>query len=266
MKKNLFIIGFLLLLGNFSAFSQLSDRVNNASTMTVGTRPIDGNLGIYFGISAREISDLINDAGYVYTGIPLISLKYYTSDKRVLRMGIQVKKKSLIESGTVDPAVDPSNLTERVSKEITSDFLLTPGFEHHFTNSNLIDVYAGGLLPVGWARDVYKFESTYNNRDFSYYTRTKTGIVFGWELFVGLQAFIADLPLAIGFDLGISGLGEARDKYKHELSTKVGAATTDQVYYTVDAAALGILYEDLSSRNFEVEGNIRVTLSYFFSK
>ncbi len=266
MKRILFIAGLLLLLTNVSIFSQLSDRVNNATTLKVGTRPIAGDLGVYFGISAREIKDLINDTGYVYTGIPLISFKYYATDKWVIRLGVKIKKKMRIESGPVDPNVDGSLLTERIFREKTSDFLLTPGFEYHFTNSNIIDVYAGAVLPVGWARDEYQLQSTYSTGEYNLYTRTKKGIVYGYELFVGLQAFIADLPLAIGFDLGVSGIGETRNYYKHESNISVGGITADQLYYTVDKGAMGVRYRELTSRNFEAEGDIRITISYFFGK
>ena len=109
-------------------------------------------------------------------------------------------------------------------------------------------------------------QSSYYTGEYSLYTRTKSGIVYGYEFFVGLQAFIADLPLAIGFDLGVSGLGETRNYYKHESNIAIGGITSDQMYYTVDKAAMGVRYRELTSRNFEVEGNIRITITYFFGK
>jgi len=266
MKRILIIAGLLLFVFNVSIFSQLSDRVNNASTLKVGTRPIKGDMGVYLGISVREIKEFIDDTEYVYKGIPLISLKYYASDKWVVRLGVQVMQKSIEESGPVDPNVDGSMLTERVFRESTLDLLLTPGFEYHFTNSNLIDVYVGGLLPIGWSKSEYSNQSSYSTGAYDIYTRTKNGIVYGYELFVGLQAFIADLPLAIGFELGVSGLGESKDKYKHESNVSIGGITSNQLYYTVDEAAMGVRYMDLTSKNFEAEGNIRISISYFFGK
>ncbi len=265
MKKLIYITGILLLFLSVNTFGQLSDRVNNPSTLKVGTRPVQGNMGIYFGISYRDIKDWVETEEYEYTGIPLVSFKYYVTDTWVGRLGINSSKKSKVEEGEIDPLVDGSFLVERRFNEVESKFIITPGFEYHFTNSNLLDVYAGALIPWGWTKEEYITDSRYTTGEYNYSTVTKRSYAYGYEFFIGLQAFIADLPLAIGFDMGVAGLGYFKDKYKHVNNVSVGGLTTDQTFYTVDKDA-GFKYRDLTSKNFELEGNIRVTLSYFFGR
>jgi hypothetical protein len=123
----------------------------------------------------------------------------------------------------------------------------------------------GFLIPLGWDREKFideeAFRLNYNN-----YSRTRTSITYGGEAFIGVQAFVADLPLALGIDFGVAAMGHLFDRYKHEVSTKVGSLTSEQVYYTVDDTGAGIAYESLNRRDFQLQGNIRVTFAYFFKK
>jgi len=254
-----------LLFLSANMFGQLSDRVNNPSTLKIGTRPVQGNMGIYFGISYADIKDWVEEDDFEYAGIPMVSFKYYVTDRWVARLGVKASKLSKIEEGEIDPLVDGSFLEEKRFREIESEFLVTPGFEYHFTNANLLDVYAGGLIPFGRVKEEFVSDSRYTTGEYNYSTITKKNFAYGYELFVGLQAFIADLPLAIGFDLGLAGLGYFKDKYKHETNLSVGGITSEQIYYTVEKDT-GTKYRSLTSKNFELEGNIRITLSYFFNR
>ncbi len=250
------LLGFLN-----TAFGQLSDRVNSPSTFKVGTRPISGNLGLYFGISYLDIESLFDDD---YSGIPLVNLKYYVTDDIVARMGFQISKKNVVEKGTIDPFVDGSLLTEKNFVDFTSEFTLTPGFEYHFTNSNLLDVYIGAIFPVGRVKGEFRNDSKYSTGEYSIYKRTKKSLAYGYEGFIGLQAFVADLPVAIGFDVGFAGFGHKKDKFKHEMNTLISGITFDQLYYSVETIDPYTKYMDLESSNFELEGNARITISYFF--
>ncbi len=264
MKKLQYAVLFILALGSTNAFSQLSDRVNSPSTFKVGTRPVMGNYGLFLGLAYNELEYWF-DHDLEYNGLPIVSLKYYRTDNNVWRIGFQTSTTNKILKGTVDPAINPSTLTEKKLIDNTSRLTFYPGYEHHFTSSNIMDVYMGMLVPVGWDREKYVNEEA-RGSNFNNYSRTRTSLTYGFEAFIGVQAFVADLPLAFGIDFGAAAMGHLFDKYKHEVNTKVGASTTEQVYYTVDDSGTGILYESLSRRDYQLQGNVRLTITYFFKK
>ena len=265
MKKiiPLIILPFLLL--NITAYSQLSDRVNSPSTFKVGTRPLQGNMGLYFGLAYNEIEYWF-DHDIDYTGLPIVSLKYYFSDNDVVRFGFQTSTTSEKTKGTVDPAVDGSLLTEKNQVDKSSRYLFSPGYEHHFTSSNILDVYVGALIPFGWKHEEYVDDESYTGGNYSRYTRTLFSITYGYELFVGVQAFVADLPLAIGLDLGAAGMGHLGKQYKHVVKNRAGAVSTNQTFYSTDPDALGVKYKDMTSSDSKFQGNIRINITYFFKK
>jgi hypothetical protein len=271
MKKILPIL-ILLIVFNLKGYSQLSDRVNSPSTFKVGTRPLKGNFGISFGISTADVKDIINIVtdSIQYKGTPLVTFKYYVTDNIVARMGFKVSNTSKTIKGLVDPLVDGSLLTERNEIDNFSSFLLTPGIEYHFATTNLLDVYLGGLIPFGITSKEFVDDARYSTGGYDLYTRTLRSFTYGYEMFAGLQAFIADLPVAIGFDFGFAGLGHLKDKYKHELKVSAGGVTINQTFYTKDPVPVAGLsftkYRDLTSKNFKLEGSIRLTVTYFFNK
>lgn len=265
MKKNCTLI-FLLLFGlMLNGYSQLSDRVNSPSTFKIGTRPLKGNLGIYFGLAYNEIEYWF-DNDLDYTGLPLVSIKYYMTDKFVTRIGFQIYKTREILKGSVDPVVSGSTINLRNNVDINGRFIFSPGMEYHFKSSNILDVYIGAVLPLGWHSEEFVDDTRYSSGNYSYYTRTLKSYTVGYEGFVGIQAFVADLPLALGFELGLAGTYHLSNKYKHVASSKVGTVTTNQVYYSKDKDAMGIKYKDLTSSDSKLQGNIRVTITFFFNR
>jgi hypothetical protein len=265
MKKLLFFVLLLLAIGSAQVFSQLSDRVNSPSTFKVGTRPVMGNYGLFFGLAYNELAYWF-DHDIDYNGIPIVSIKYYRTDNNVWRIGFQTSTTNEILKGKIDPLINGGTLEERKMVDNTSRFTAYPGYEHHFTGNNLLDVYMGTVIPFGWDRRRYVDNDSYNNGDYNEYSLTRTSLTYGLEGFVGVQAFVADLPLAIGADFGAALLGHAFDRYKHRISSEIGTLITDQVYYTVNEDGSGIKYETLSRRDFQLQGNIRITLTYFFKK
>jgi hypothetical protein len=266
MKKISPLILLLFFALSLSGYSQLSDRVNSPSTFKVGTRPLQGNMGLYFGLAYNELEYWF-DHDLEYTGLPIVSLKYYMSDVNVFRFGFQTSRTSEKTKGAVDPIVDGSTLTEKNYVNINSKFLFSPGFEHHFTSSNILDVYVGGVLPVGWRSEEYTDDESYTAGNYSHYTRSMFSFTYGYEVFVGIQAFVADLPLAVGLDFGVGSLGHLKTKYKHVVESKAGAVTTNQTFYTTDPDPLvGTRYKTLTSSDAKFQGNIRITLSYYFKK
>jgi hypothetical protein len=265
MKKLQYAVLFTLALCSTNAFSQLSDRVNSPSTFKVGTRPVMGNYGLYFGLAYNELEYWF-DHDLTYNGLPIVSLKYYRTDNNVWRIGFQTSTKNKVTKGTVDYTVNGGTLAEKKLVDNTSRLTIYPGYEHHFTSSNIMDVYMGTVIPIGWDRAKYIDEETESNKNYNKASRTRTSLTYGLEAFIGVQAFVADLPLALGIDFGVAAMGHLFDKYKYETSSKFGALSTSQTYYTVDDTGAGVKYETLSSRDYQLQGNIRLTLTYFFKK
>jgi hypothetical protein len=258
-----------------ASFAQLSDRVNNPSKFKTGTRPIAGNMGFYLGISSEDIKTWLakedsttqdSTEEVIKSIIPLVSLKYYINDDLVFRIGIKASKEKTVRDGKIDPAVNGGNLTSKTDIRVTSETYFSPAIEKHFLNSNLLDAYVVGTLPIGYIKE--KVVDSWHNDlgDFQESTMTKNSLAYGLEGHIGLQAFIADLPLALGLELGISGIGYRGEKYKNVVNSSIGGVTTDQKYYTWKDDPQNLKYSSLKSNSFDTNGSIRLTLSYYFSK
>lgn len=260
------------------AFAQLSDRVNNPSKFKTGTRPIAGNMGFYLGISTEDIktwtakedtatNDSASTAEEIKSIIPLVSLKFYIKDDLVFRVGVKASKEKTVRDGEIDPAVNGAGgLTSKTDINVTSETYFSPGIEKHFLNSNLLDAYVVGTLPIGYIKE--KVVDSWHNdlNDFQENTMTKNSLAYGLEGHIGLQAFIADLPLALGLELGLSGIGYRGEKHKNVVSSSIGGVKTDQKYYTLKDDPQNTKYSNLKSNSFDTNGSIRLTLSYYFSK
>lgn len=258
------------------SFAQLSDRVNNPSKFKTGTRPIAGNMGFYLGISSEDVKSWIEKEDSTSTDsteeviksiIPLVSLKYYIKDDLVFRVGIKASKEKTVRDGEIDPAVNGAGgLTSKTNINVTSETYFSPAIEKHFLNSNLLDAYVVGTVPIGYIKE--KVVDSWHNDlgDFQESTMTKNSLAYGLEGHIGLQAFIADLPLALGLELGISGIGYRGEKYKNVVSSSIGGVTTDQKYFTYKDDPQNTKYSNLKSNSFDTNGSIRLTLSYYFSK
>lgn len=257
------------------AFAQLSDRVNNPSKFKTGTRPIAGNMGFYLGVSSEDVKSWIDEADtskndtddVVKSIIPLVSIKYYIKDDLVFRIGFKSSKEKTVRDGEIDPGVNGAGgLTSKTDVNITSETFFSPAIEKHFLNSNLLDAYVVGTLPVGYIKEKVVDSWRNNLGDFTEHTMTKNSFAYGLEGHIGLQAFIADLPLAIGLELGASGISYRGEKHKNVVSSSIGGVATDQTYFTLKDDPQNTKYSNLKSNSFETNGSIRVTLSYYFSK
>jgi hypothetical protein len=141
-----------------------------------------------------------------------------------------------------------------------STLMLYPGFAYHFSRLNILDVYVGAELPLGW--DTNSVKSVYDN-----YTdnTTKKSFVIGLGAFIGLQAYIADLPLAVGLEYGISSRLDTGLKYKYERTEDNQTTVT----YSPSGSFSHIWpdsnsYDKLNARRGEIGGQFRITLSYYF--
>lgn len=255
------------------SFAQLSQRENDPATYKIGTRPIAGNMGFYVGLDAKTVGDLFKKKEdqenklNTKTTFPLVNVKYYIDNNTVFRVGLSINKDKTVFKGEEASDTSGNESVESKSKTVTSEYLLIPAIEKHFNTNNFLDAYVGAQALIGFVKDRKDTSNVLANNDSYKMTSKGNSPVYGLGGFIGLQAFIADLPLAVGVEYGIVGKGYLSNKYKTETETTVGGNTTT---VTSTNAANNDNYDGLyqkgSSREFEISNMVRVTVNYFFTK
>ncbi|MBI9067439.1 MAG: hypothetical protein JEZ09_09115 [Salinivirgaceae bacterium] len=266
MKKIIvfFSLALVLVFASENLVAQLSDRVNSPTTFKTGTRPTYGNFGFSIGTSFRDIQTLIDD-DVTYEMLPVTTVKYYLSDDFVLLAGIKGDKTKVSYKGDVDPLVDGSGLgiTSYEFKEMESNFMIVPGVEKHFIHSNILDAYVGVSVPLGFRRKIDIRNQDIDGGGFNYFESKANKLIYGINGYFGLQAFIADLPIAIGVEFGFTSLGVMGDKAHVTVQDDINGSVE---YYSTDLDKNNIDFSKLKASKFDLESDIRVTLSYFFRK
>lgn len=240
MKKILFLMA--LVLGSLTTQAQITTGENTAKVIRTGNRAQKGNFGLYLGATTDMIKGL-TDGDVKINALPLINLKYMYTDKTEFRFGFEFWEK--------DSTYSAPNKTDCKLNE--SRYMFYPGIAYHFNNKNLLDVYVGGELPFGFASE--KSTEAVNESAGAYpagYTYTKDQSFFrvGAGAFIGLQAYLGNLPVALGLEYGVSALYShcynntlSKDDYKFE----------DKYNYNT------------SSSKFKLGHQVRLTLAYYFN-
>lgn len=253
-----------------SASAQLSDRVNNPTTFKVGTRPVQGNLGVSIGVGRKDLEGWMDLGGddtatsRKFENLPLITFKYYNADDFVLTLGLKADVSRKTFKGDVDPKLDANRISSKYTKTVESEYMLVPGFEKHFVTSNILDVYFAGRLPMGVVTDINIKNEDYENQNYTYSEHKRRSFVIGGDLSLGAQMFIADLPFALGIEGGIAGYSYLKNKTKHTESYSRNGISDSNEFFTVDGD--DTKYSSLRSRTFELNSTYRFSLAYFFSK
>jgi len=259
MKKILLFSTIVLFC--FSAFAQLSTRENvDPYVFKTGTRPLQGDFGVWIGPSVTEIIQMIDDE-INWRGMPLLNMRYYTSDKFVLRLGLQIYNLS-------NGLKVKENLADSVSSKYSKSetyFMITPAIEYHFTPKNVCDVYVGVNLPIGVNSMTSKTSHTLGN-DKVYFNQSQNHFLLGIGAFLGMQFFIADLPLAIGVEGGLSGLGKFGGAVKNVLQDLNADNEYEKKVFYTHSDLPGIQAKKISTTKFEFGYDVRLTFSYFFNK
>ncbi len=266
MKKALLVIA-LVGAASFSQ-AQISDRENDATTFKLGARPTEGTMALTFGfgINSDDEQRPINLLGKG----DLLTGKKFIKDDLAVRAGIRLYKSSSSEKGDLDStAAVPNSLTSTEIKSSEREYVLVPGIEKHFANSNFFDVYAGGDLYLGFRKDREVMNSTSRNGNVSEYQAATGSTVVGLGGVIGVNMFVVDLPISLGIEYGWNAtwlLGGAT----HVESTETAAGTTvTQDYYTNDAndpTALKYSKLSKSSLSMDTNQNVRVVANIYFNK
>jgi hypothetical protein len=274
MRKKIIIgAGLLAFLFTGIAHAQLSDRVNSPSTLKIGTRPVSGNMGLMLGASYNDINLLLDDS-LSYEALPVINMKYYLSDENVFTLGIKWNKSKVVYGGTIDTLVNGGVTSLLEHKSVQAELLIVPGFEKHFLPTNILDAYVGIRVPLGMVRDITENNNEQVDGDYSYYQSSRNSMVYGLDGFVGVQGFVADLPISIGIEFELSGLGYMKNKSKVKSETRVTTApnsttTTDYTYYTAeDETPVPNFnrFSSLSDRKFDITNDFRIAITYYFKR
>ncbi|MFN8208433.1 MAG: hypothetical protein U0T82_13640 [Bacteroidales bacterium] len=260
MKKA--ILFLTVLLSVTSLMAQLSTRESDPVNLKFGTRPQAGDMSIYFGIGNQELDEL-DQAGKDVSGLPLISLRYYFSDQMVGRLTLKsISSKEKIK-GTLSSNV--AGLREDIT--VSAEQIFVPSLEKHFSPNNIFDAYITFGVPLGIQREIVSQDIKWNIAgDYSSETVTKNSLIYGLEGLVGIQVFIAFLPVSIGIEAGTRGIGYARQQYKHEEKSLIGVVSSSQTYYTTgnDPAVIYTNYKKLKYSKFTQDNEFRIVASYYF--
>ena len=249
-----------LALFSAASFAQISTGEPTTKVYKTGNRAEAGDFGLYLGVKTDLFRDLF-DSGKSIAALPLINLKYMATDHIEARLGIEFYQTTAKINGDL---VD--NGGSVMSRKGNTDFLLYPGFAYHFSRHNILDVYAGVELPIGWNSVSSKSEATYEGETYSEAV-TKRSFVVGLGAFIGLQAYVGKLPLAVGLEYGISSQFDTGLKYKHE----VVDGNNKQTWFTPDAESFkntGVLgsgeFDKLAAKKGKIGNQVRITLTYYF--
>lgn len=245
---------YLLIAGTL-AMAQISTGEPSAVKVKTGNRPDKGTFGVYFG-GGLEMGSFLNPAGapdrYM---LPLVNVKYFFTDRFEGRLGLDVYRYHLGIKG--DKLDDGGNTHPNKNKGSAGNIWLWPGIAYHFTNKNIFDVYCGAELPFGLSTG-----SEYASGEGKAYTKSSTSTFnVGLGAFLGIQAFIGNLPLSIGLEYGLYGAYGFGNKTKNISVNDAGEKT---VYYTSDYADAAGKWDKLHINEGYMGNQIRLTLSYYF--
>lgn len=248
------------------ASAQITTGTPSSKVIRTGNRPEAGDFGVYLGATSDMLQAFDKDVKF--SALPLLNFKYMVTDQFEARLGLELYKSSQRLNGDMQSSNmsgDPITLPYKTINSSSNAFFY-PGFAYHFSSKNILDIYVGAEIPIGWDSSTSKSDSSYpdyeSSGNFINYASsvTKRSFVIGLGAFVGIQAFIADLPLALGAEFGLSSRLDTGLKYKHEETE--GAET--QTYYTSDLDTTESTFDKLNARKGEIGGQVRLTLTYYF--
>ncbi|MBQ2906744.1 MAG: hypothetical protein IJE47_03105 [Bacteroidales bacterium] len=252
LSKSLIVMILLFVASTSQMFAQISEGEPYSRTIRTGNRPGYGDWGIFIGPSLSEIGQMI-DSDITWRGLPLVNVKYYMEDNLELRLGLQLSKS--MEKIKGDLIVDERGSIYSRYVDGNSYYRLTPGIAYHFSSTNLLDVYVGANLPFGLSSEQYV-----NETGDMLFSQKRSSFEIGIGAFIGLQCFVADLPVAIGVEYGFSGMKYLGQKYENIIVDEDGV---EQVFYSTTQWS-DDEYSTLKSSNGFFGSDIRLTISYFF--
>jgi hypothetical protein len=253
-----------------SANAQLSQRLNDNQTFRMGNRPQGGDMALVFGVPITNG----NAALGIWNGLSsgnLLTFVNYSDDQNAMRMGVRISNSSTTSNGKSDTADFPTNMFEEAKYGIRSTtVLLAPGWEHHYSNKNLFDVYSAIDVLAGFNTEKAVSNELYINGDMRDFKATTRTIQVGAGAVIGISAWISNLPVSVGLEYGWSVLWNLGGATSVKEDIKMGSNETSVEYkyqeFRPDGSPDPTFYESLSRRNMEAETNddVKVVLRFYF--
>ncbi|MGD0711157.1 MAG: hypothetical protein ABR968_08225 [Bacteroidales bacterium] len=270
MKKNYHLV--LMIVSVFFAnaiFAQLSTRINDSSIVKLGARPVKGDM--LFSLSYPLLSD---DSVYGFKlknhllqNNDYIEFKWYQTDNLVYRIGISWNKNRAGTNGTTTDTAKFGIISNDYIQS-KNQYGIVPGAEYHFSKSNIFDIFVGANLFLARGRDVDEQDSSYRNGDYWKYKGTTNTTLVGLGGEIGINFFVANLPLSIGLKYEFNCDWTFGGKTKVECSSLVGSTSNSQTFYMEDANAFGtpdfLQYNKLHRSGWDTNQDIRVVLNFYF--
>jgi hypothetical protein len=293
MKKTLLVFS-LFAMGASTVFAQgLSTRENEAIVAKLGARPVAGDAALNFviplvGLNANDGTEAGLFNGNLLGSGDLLTFKYYHTDNFVLRAGVRLYANNDRLSGDALNDIPSGNelLLGDISRRdmINQDrsYVIALGFEHHFSNSNIFDVYTGADLLLGFNKMRNTLETEYHlvdnpsdflTRDLMTMQTNSTVVGLGWV--IGWNTFVAQLPISVGIEYGLSmkwllgGKTKVTDERDINNASDGFPQSYAVEYYTDDHPNFdGINFDDMSKRNFNMDTNqnVRLTVQFYFTR
>ncbi len=278
MKKLFVLLPALMVF--VTGFGQLSDRENYDQHYKLGARPKAGDAALQFvipivNLTANNGSDAGTYAGNILSNGDLLTFKYYLTDANVVRAGLRIKTDNFSNSGTVADSsaltIPIDNLSEFMQKSVSREFNLAGGMEKHFTAKNVFDVYAGGELFFGLGKDRTVSNFDYRDGSRSYETRSTNTNILGFGLMTGFNIFVAELPISIGLEYGLTGKwifgGKTKVSREETVGTEIATAEWVEQSEDFNGNADAHKYSSLGRRQFNMDTNniIRLNIHIYFS-
>lgn len=251
--KKLVITALAFCMGLVAANAQITTGESSAQVVRTGNRAEAGDFGLYLGGTSTMFKYLIYDQNDAITGattegqleaLPLINFKYMLTDKFEARLGLEWWTISIAAKSNGEGATG-TWLTK--GKDRFTNKYLYPGVAYHFSNSNILDVYVGAELPIGWETTSVTYYADYTGNESDRDRKTKANdFNVGLGGFIGLQAYVANLPVAVGVEYGISSM--------KTLSSSKTITEEKQQYKPTQT----------TYNEWKVGQQVRLTLTYFF--
>ena len=266
MKKTVLSMALLGVCSVASA--QLSTRENDDTRYKLGARPVAGDYALTFGIgiTSTEVGGREIPAWNLFGQGNLITGKKFIKDDVAVRAGIRLFRDSRTLSGELDSTENITNtLSEVEFRSSDRQYMLVPGIEKHFSNSNIFDVYTAADLYLGFGKDKDVTSVTNRRGQTSAETATTPYTMVGLGGVIGVSAFVVDLPISVGLEYGIGAFWKLGDRTKVEVEEADG---TTYEYQTVsDDPFGGLQYNSAKQRYMTMDTNnqVRLVVNIFFN-
>lgn len=289
------LVSFFTLGGVVTA--QLSTRSNEDVNVKLSARPEAGDMALTFALNLVTPAD--SAAGFKISNSllrgDLLTYKYYFSSKLALRAGLRLYQalekasgttldSTLFTSGWSNPPMQYPWEAQYEYKDSKREYILVPGIEYHFTNSNIFDVYAGSDLYLGFGKDVSLMGVEFTNGDLYRHLQVTKKKIVGLAAVTGFNIFIAQLPISVGLEYGWNAKWSLGNKTKHNEEYQYKNTFTNTVdtydveYYTTNNdPMLNInhpsnptpnygLYGEMKHKlfNMDTNHNVRINLNIYF--